>query len=393
MFNPFDINAPVALNTCSDYDLENVRSVIKTQLASIITDCAFFKNKKVVIKPNLLMKATPNEAVTTHPIVMQAAIEVIKTYEPESIVIAESPGGPYSAATLKTVYKSTGMTDVSEKTGVPLNYDTTFETLSFPDGKSTKSFDIITPIANADVIVNICKLKTHSLTTMSASVKNLFGTVPGIHKFEMHTRFKEPATFEPMIAELCAFHASRAPILSIVDAIIGMEGNGPSGGDTRRFGWLLSSLNPFNLDTACSALIGLDGQVGIIEYGKAHSFCVKSPSELNMIGEKITDHAVTNIKLPDTKSLIILKKLPTMFGGLANKLLEPRPVINKSKCIGCGECKRSCPASTIVMKQKNNGKKVAHIESKACIKCFCCQELCPIRAVKIKKNPVFRILK
>ena len=383
---------PVAVNKCSTYDYTTVYNTLKTQFESIIGDKCFFENKNVAIKPNLLMKATPDKNVTTHPIVMEAVINIVKEYSPKSVTIAESPGGPYTKAALEIIYKASGMIAVADKCNVSLNYDTSSLQISNPGGKVCKVFDIISPIANADIIVDVCKIKTHSLTTMSAAVKNLFGTIPGIEKFEMHTRFKDLDIFEKMLADLCIMHCARKPILSIADGIMGMEGNGPSGGESRNFGLLLTSLNPFNLDIAISSILGVEKQIGYLEDGKNAGVCGASSAELHIIGEPLNDCRVQNLKLPDTKSLTILKKLPTIFGGRVNKFFEPRPVIS-NKCVGCGECARSCPAKTIEIVNTSKGKKVAKINNSKCIKCYCCQELCPINAVKVKKNPIFLLIK
>ena len=115
-----NINAPVALDKCKDYDLQTVIKLLEGQFSHLIEDGDFFKNKKVVIKPNLLMKASPDDAITSHPVIVEAAIEVIKSYFPKSITIAESPGGPYSQTTLKIIYNSTGMSKVAESTSTAL---------------------------------------------------------------------------------------------------------------------------------------------------------------------------------------------------------------------------------------------------------------------------------
>ncbi len=384
---------PVAVNKCTDYNIRDVRNTLENQFSHLIADRQFLKDKNIVIKPNLLMKATPEKAVTTHPVIITAVIEILKSYSPKSITIAESPGGPYTSTTLSVIYKSTGITEVAEKTEVALNLDTSSESMPNPSGDVCKVFDIIKPIKDADIIVNICKLKTHSLTTMSASVKNMFGTIPGIEKFEMHTRYKDLPVFENMLTDLCIMHCENKPMICVVDAVKGMEGNGPSGGDIRNFGLILSSLNPFNVDIACSAIMGVENSIKYIEYGKKRNICVNGSSELKIIGEPINNCKIDNLKLPETKSLTFLKKLPTMFGGYLNKFFEPHPAIMIDKCIGCGECMRSCPANTIEIVKSKQSKNIAKINHSNCIKCYCCQELCPIHAVKIKKNVVFKIIK
>jgi ferredoxin len=209
----------------------------------------------------------------------------------------------------------------------------------------------------------------------------------------MHTRYKEPEIFEKMLVDLCEMHCKRVPVLSVVDAIYGMEGNGPSGGDVRNYGLLLSSLNPFNLDVACSAVLGIEKKVGYVNEAIKRGLCHANASSLELTDGKIDEFKIEKVKLPETKSLVILKILPTMFGGKINKFFEPKPSIMKNKCIGCGECMRSCPAKTIEIIKNKSGKRLAKINAENCIKCYCCQELCPINAVKIKKNLVFKILK
>lgn len=393
MNRSLDKNTPVAISRAEAYEFDSVFSIIKKHFSLILADNDLIKNKNVVIKPNLLLKSSPDKCITTHPVVLEAVIEALKEYSPASLTIAESPGGPYSSAALSIIYRSTGIAQVADKTKINLNYDTSAENVSNPHGEVCKVFNIISPIKKADLIVDVCKLKTHSLTTMSGAVKNLFGTIPGIEKFEMHTRFKEPKIFESMLVDLCSMHCERVPVLSIMDGIYGMEGNGPSGGDVRRFDLLMSSLNPFNLDIAASTILGMENEVYYLEKAKERGFCVDRASELAFFDGNIADFKAENVKLPDTKSLKILRILPTMLGGKVNKFFEPRPDIIKTKCIGCGECMRSCPAKTIELAENKNGKKIALIHREKCIKCYCCQELCPIHAVKVKKNFIFKIIR
>jgi len=127
-------NAPVAINRCFEYDYSKIKQVLENQFNSVIGSADFFRDKNVVLKPNLLMKASPDKSVTTHPVVMEAVIDIIKSYGPRSVKIAESPGGPYNATSLGIIYRSTGMTAVAEKCGIELNFDTTAEHVSNPDG-------------------------------------------------------------------------------------------------------------------------------------------------------------------------------------------------------------------------------------------------------------------
>ncbi len=387
-------NSAVALTRCKSYEVSRLEEIIHRMLSDLKID-SMFDGKRVAVKPNLVMKASPDRAATTNPAVLEAMLRVLKT-KTDKIIIAESPGGFYTEPVLRANYKTCGIAEVAERCGVELNYDTTSRTIEAKDGKTSKLFDIITPIADADVIVNLAKLKSHSLTGYSGAVKNYFGTVPGVTKFEMHARFPDYNDFGSMLADLCAMHISSKPTFNLLDGIIAMEGNGPTGGNPRRANCILGGVNPFTVDIAGAYIIGAQ-DVTMLEEGKSRGYCPTSPSDLNIISEKsLESFKIPDFVKPDTAKRrggsFLLGKLPTMFGGRLNSWLQPRPVVDRKKCVGCGECERSCPKGTIKMVDRENGKKRALIIDDACIKCYCCQELCPFKAVKIKKNPVIKLI-
>lgn len=389
-----DINSAVALDHANTYDADSVEVILRSQLERL--GCThMFKGKKVAIKPNLVMKTSPETAATTHPVVLEAVIRILKD-SASDIVIAESPGGLYTEQTLRANYRVCGISEVAERYGVRLNYDTSSKSVQAPKGKTSKMFDVITPILEADVIVNLAKLKSHSLTGYSGAVKNYFGTVPGVTKFEMHARFPDYNDFGSMIVDLCQMLQDMKPTFNILDGIVAMEGNGPTGGEPRRLNCLISGCNPFNVDIAGVSIIDSEGVVMLCE-GTRRGFCPESSEGLNIRStESLSDFAVTDFKKPDTAKRGIgsslLANLPNMFGGHLNTWLQPKPVINKKICVGCGECERSCPRHTIEMRVNKKGRKQAFIIDSECIKCYCCQELCPFKAVKIKKNPIIKLI-
>jgi len=383
----------VAIDRAETYEVDAIEAVLRDQLERLGAS-EMFRGKRVAIKPNLVMKTTPETAATTNPTVLEAMIRILKE-SASDIVIAESPGGLYTEATLRANYRSNGITEVAERCSVRLNYNTSSVKMEAKEGKASKLFDIITPIAEADVIVNLAKLKSHSLTNYSGAVKNYFGTVPGVMKFEMHARFPDYNDFGSMLVDLCTMLIGVKPTFNVLDGIIAMEGNGPTGGDPRRANCIMSSLDPFSVDVAGAYIIGADGVI-MLEEGKRRGCCPSNADELTLLGdESLDDFKIADFKRPDTNrrgGSSLLAKLPTMFGGRLNKWLQPRPVINKKICVGCGECDRSCPKHTIEMRKNKKGKKQAYIIDENCIKCYCCQELCPFKAVKIKKNPIIRLI-
>lgn len=386
-----DKNAKVAYSVCDEYDEDRIYEILKEQMKRLGIGKTVFAGKNVVFKPNLVRKAKPEEAVTTHPSVVAAAVRAVKDFSPSSLTIAESPGGAYMESTLKAQYTATGIKDSAEKHGCKLNYDTSFSHVEYPQGVRVKGLEIINPVLNADVIVNLCKIKTHAYTAYSGAVKNYFGTVPGLRKFEMHSRFSDSSCFHQMLCDLCLFHHSRLQCLNIADAIVGMEGNGPTNGIPRKFNSIFMSENAFNLDIAATHMLGIN-DVFMLEDAKKRSLCASSFEELEVVGDNILENIQKKLVLPDSKRKSGVKLITEICGGRINRIFEPLPYINKKKCVGCGECVRSCPEGTIGIASKSK-KKIAHIDHVKCIKCYCCQELCPYDAVKIRKNILFVLFK
>ncbi len=391
-------NVPVVLDRCETYDVQTLRRVLSQQWKTIGVDDAFFRQKKVVIKPNLVRKMDPALGATTHPALIQAAAELILQAGAAEVRIAESPGGPYSEGALRGIYRVCGTEKAARDAGIGLNYQTDWRQTEYPEGIASKTFHIIEPILNADVIVNLCKLKTHGLTMMSGAVKNYFGTVPGTEKFEMHARFPDIGDFSEMLVDLCAMHTTRHDTLNVIDAIVGMEGNGPTNGSPRKIGALISSENPFAADLVGAELIGMSGKVimlnramerGLVTVPRIISSSSAGQRELDGQSE-LEKLRVTDFLPPDSEKVPILTWLSTFWDGRLMKFFEPRPKINASRCVGCGECVRSCPVHTIMLNQK---KKQAVIHPEACIKCFCCQELCPKDAVKVRQNFLIKLVK
>ncbi len=377
--NGFFKNTKVALSKADRYNRELLYGIIKKQLQLLDIDLAEFSDKKVVLKPNLLLKFSPERAATVHPDVVFAAAKLF-IEAGANVILAESPGGPYTQGALKGIYKTSGMEQAAQDAGFTLNYDTSYTEVTAEGGERSNHFCIINPILEADCIVNLCKLKSHSMALMTASVKNLFGTVPGTLKVEYHSRFPKQEDFAAAMVDLTSFLCKTKRVISICDAIVGMEGNGPSAGKPKKIGCILSSENPFALDLLAAHIIGAGDSVAMIENGKKRGYMPKTVSDLTVLGENPESCLVSDFVFPDTHKKHILNNLPAF--------LEPRPVVVKSKCIGCGECARSCPQKIITIK-----KHKAHIDKSKCIKCYCCQELCKPAAIKIHRNILYRIIR
>lgn len=344
---------------------------------------------KVVIKPNLIMAKKPNVPVTTHPLVIKAVVRWLEEHGIRNITLAESSGGLYNAEYMKNVYHVCGMRQLEPE--LSLNMDFSARNLSCPPGFANHSFHIITPVAEADYVINICKLKTHAMTGFSGGIKNLFGVIPGLEKPQLHYRWPQLSDFSRMLLELAQ---TVNPQLTIIDAIDAMEGNGPTGGTSHPLHMLLGARDFYTQDYFAAGLMKLD-PMKIEMIRQAVEAGLAKPDEIELVGDPVPEN-LTPFRLPDTKNLDFTGNLPGFlqkpFLFFARHLLKSYPQLDLEKCIGCGKCAESCPAHVIRIAEKKTESassqrpaKKAVFRKKGCISCFCCQEMCPMKAISVKK--------
>ncbi|MDO4305017.1 MAG: DUF362 domain-containing protein, partial [Bacillota bacterium] len=309
--------------------------------------------------------------------VIKCVVRWLKEHGVQNITLAESSGGLYNAEYMKNVYQVCGMKQLGPD--IKLNMDFSARTVNCAEGFANHSFHIITPIIEADYIINICKLKTHAMTGYSGGIKNLFGTIPGLEKPQMHYRWPDIEDFSRMLLELAQ---TVNPQLTIIDAIDAMEGNGPTGGTSHPLHMLLAAKDFYTQDYFAAGLMKLD-PMNIVMIRQAVEKGLAKPDKLQLIGDQIPDE-LTPFQVPDTIRLDFSGWVPGFlqkpFLALAGKLLKSYPQLNKDLCVGCGKCAESCPAHIITIKDKK-----AKFKKKGCISCFCCQEMCPMKAIYVKK--------
>lgn len=372
----------VALKRCTGYDRAEVDGAVEEIFCALRAQELVGPGKRVVIKPNLLMRRRPDEATTTHPSVVAAVVAALRRRGVTEMVIAESPSGQYTQSRLKGIYDGCGMTAMARELQVPLNLDVGVTQTPAPQARVCREFPILNPILQADVVVDVAKLKTHMMTTLSGCVKNLFGCVPGLLKPELHCRFPNPEDFAGMLVDLCELVR---PTLSICDGIVGMEGNGPSGGNPRKLSALLGSRSPYAADVAACALIGLPPeQVAMLKEAMDRGLCPSSVEGITVVGDAVASLAQPDFKKAANQGTDFLTRVPKLFRGPAKALLTPKPHIRRRDCIGCGRCAESCPQHTIQVEDKK-----AAISYAACIKCYCCHEMCPVKAIDIRRFRLF----
>ncbi len=365
----------IVLKKCKSYELNEIKSSVISIFESLGGVKKFIsRGERILLKPNLLSARLPEEGVTTHPSVVRAIAEII----------LENGGIPYigdspSIESFHKVTARTGMQIISKEMGIELIPFEEPVNVDFKDGEF-KKLEISKAVLEFEKIINIAKLKTHTQFILTLCVKNMFGIVPGRRKAECHIRFgNDLFSFSKFLIDLYRF---RKPVITILDGIIGMDGNGPSNGRKRWFGILMGSENALAIDTFISHSLGIGRGYSVVEAGERMGIKGSRIDEIEIMdGETLL---LPDFKLPD--SVPPSKIFSFLISRLKSSL--PRPFIKRELCKLCRLCIEVCQTDSI--KEDSKGLK---IEYKNCISCFCCQEVCPYNAIEIKRGLIGEILR
>ena len=364
--------ATVLVKSVSRYEQPAVDLAVEEAFRRFLPDD--LAGKTVAVKPNLLLARTPENASTTHPAVVSAVCRAIGKRGGTALIV-ESGGGPITPSSPEKLYETTGMKKAAEESGAALNFDCSSEKMPAPQGKTRKEFLVLSSIRRADLIVSVAKLKTHGFMKMTASVKNLYGTIPGLHKAMMHREYPGKKEFASMICDLAeAFR----PALNITDAIVGMEGEGPSGGTPVRTGLLLASDDPFASDVVAAAIMGIRPQEApILREAIERKLVPASADEIETEGDDW--RGKRPYRFPGEKKSI-LGLLPGVLRYPIEDMARAYPYIS-DRCVSCGKCAGICPQKAI-----RKGEKRFRVHIDQCIRCYCCHEICPEKAIDMVRK-------
>lgn len=367
----------VSVQRAENYEEAVVQKAVDAHFSALHLSDELSPDTKVLIKPNLLSAKKPQQAATTHPMLIHCIIRALRSIGVTKITVADSSGGPYVAANLKSVYSACGYRMLEGE--AELNMNTEWREVETKEGFVTRRFNLIEPVCAADYIINVAKLKTHSLTGLSGGIKNLFGCIPGLQKPEFHYRFPEIEGFSGMLLELAQ---TVKPNVTFVDAVVAMEGDGPNMGTPKEFGYTFASHNVFAQDFVLANAIGIEPEkVVMLRLAKERGLC--DPDKVQLVGDELVKG---RFQLPESITNDYLSGIPRFMRGpvgvAAKALLKPVPRILTERCVGCGKCAESCPQHIIHVQ---DGK--AQIGSRSeCISCFCCQEMCPAHAIAVRRR-------
>ncbi len=381
----------VSVARCRDYEASSIKSCLEEILEPLGGISAFVKpGQHVALKPNILMGAGREQCICTHPQLVKAAGDLVKQAGGRPFII-DSPGAaiPHKKSALLHVYEKCGYAGL----GIPLNEDDHYEFVPAAKGRIVKKLEILSPLLKADAIINLPKVKTHTYMILTCAVKNMFGAVPGLLKVGYHSKLASPGQFGAMLLDILE---TVPPVLNIADGVMGMEGQGPSGGDPKNLGLVLCSADAVALDYVVCKLIGFppDKIPYLATAGEERSYS-KDLREIEIVCRESLETLRTPFKRPSTLSGQsrggIYQRILPVVRPVLNYIFTQSPRVNPETCTGCGACVRACPEHIIVLRTRR-GKQTAHIQRKGCIHCYCCHEMCPYKAISLHKSLPYRLL-
>lgn len=327
------------------------------------------EGKRVLLKPNLLRTSRPDEGIITHPAFLRAVIEKVESLKPALLIVGDNPG-VFCYGSNEETFRTSGL---MEAAGIYYkNIGNESRQVDFnPDFAPTISLS--SAVLDADIVVSLPKFKTHGLTVITGAIKNSYGFLPGAQKAQFHRKAGSAERFQDMLVDVFKI---RVPDLFIVDAIVGMEGNGPASPDLRDIGVILAGDNAVAIDSIIAYMMGIDEpeKLRFLRKAKEAGLGDYDRNKIEIIG---TLKRLENFKLPPLGGEVLLHNKP-VNDFLEQKTLM-RPDADPDLCTGCGTCADQCPMTALTIVNS-----MPAVDREKCIACFCCQEVCPEKAITLK---------
>jgi uncharacterized protein (DUF362 family)/Pyruvate/2-oxoacid:ferredoxin oxidoreductase delta subunit len=362
----------IGIQHCDSYAPEVVGTAVERVLSSVIaSEGSELAGKRILLKPNLLSARDPARAITTHPHVVGAAIDYFKALGAH-VSVGDSPAGAVRG--VRRVWESTGMMEICDRRGADLvNLEAGGLVSKVLNGRS---YEIARVVYDFDRIVNLPKLKTHILTLLTASIKNMFGCVPGFRKSVLHMAHPDPRGLSRALVDIFSLVK---PWVTLVDAVDAMEGNGPASGRIRHLGLVAAGRDCVALDTLLARIVGLDpGRVPTTLEAGRRGLGESEIGRIEIEGADLDSLVVRDFDVPANWKFFLI---PGMLVKALARVVWVRPVVKREACTGCGECVAICAAGAITL---DSGR--ARVDDNLCTSCMCCHEACAVGAIDTRMS-------
>ena len=361
----------VSIVKCQTYDEKEVLDGLRRSLHLLGgIESLVRKGDRVLLKPNLLAARAPGKAVTTHPSIISGMIRIVREAGGAPF-IGDSPGIGSAAK----VAEKAGIGAVAKSLDCPV---VEFNRPVLPvesRGRTFRNIEIDRAVLEADVVINLPKWKTHGQMLLTLGVKNLFGCVSGTKKALWHLKAGEDRLLFARV--LVDIYEIVRPGLTVLDGIVGMEGNGPGSGPAIPLGLILASRDALSVDQVACDLLGIPRRSLMTNRVALDRGLGKET--IDIVREKAEDVRIPDFRFPSLSR--VDWSLPGFIRKALKNALTAKPIIDETLCKNCGECAEICPPKALRIKEKS-----LSFDYGRCIRCFCCLEVCPEGAVAIKQG-------
>lgn len=356
----------VSIVECETYDFTEVKRAIRIAVEN--SDFPDVFGKKVLLKPNVLSDSLPEKAITTHPTVLKAVIQLVKDKGAKKVYVGDSP----ALQNKRFIPKISKINEICEEENVEW-VDFTIKPINKKLPIAYHNVTIANIIDEIDLSISISKFKTHEFMYATGSMKNMFGLMPGMKKSAQHLRHPSRSSFARLI---CGIISISKVEYTIMDAVIGMEGPGPANGYPREVGKILAGNDPLAVDIAQATMMGYDPmKLPIIKCGLENR--VTEISSVQDIEYPLFN--ANNLIIKDYQRVGRNSTSDVDENGESEYLLRYIPEFDVEKCIHCKKCIDICPANALTFENE----KVC-IDELKCIRCYCCHEVCPVNAISVE---------
>jgi Uncharacterized conserved protein len=380
-------HARVALEKCGDGEAETIHAAVHRALAALPeTDALIRPGKTVFLKLNLVTNAARADGICTDPEIVRAVVNEVRA-RGASVQAGDNP----AIASASSVLKSSGIGPVLKELEVETPDLGKTCALECPRGDRFREFQVSQAIMDADVLLNLPKLKTHALTYMSMSMKNLFGVIPGTRKARWHMKAPHADMMAGLFNDLYSgvvdhFSGEGRGILHLCDGVTALEGDGPGHSGRPKFlGAVLASADGVALDRVGIEVAGLDSsQLATLQKAIKRKLGVGDLACIDVLGAQISDFSGVSLAPPSHGGM-----RPEGFGirlcntvWVRNLMTDHPQLADASKCVGCRRCASICPAGAITFREGEGAPRTPVFNKDPCIRCYCCAEVCPVGIIE-----------